>query len=213
MNFLEVFDMLDNLYSELEENYDQSKIPWPFTCWNTGGVCPGCGEIHDKDKATYSKHLTTCGKFKNLMSRLDPEAIIKVGKKGHSFDHMQNISAGDLDSYITNNNNSCEICGDTTERHPDHDHNNLKFRGVLCTNCNLNLGWFEQHRNGIKNYLSRLQQWKKLHKFKKPILGGKNVDAIQRKLLSAEICKLIHQERAKNKPKLANTSHNKSQKT
>lgn len=209
MNFLEAYSALDSLSIELEENYDQSNIPWPFTCWNTGGVCPGCGGIHDKDKASYSKHLTSCTEFNNLMKGLEAEAIIKVGEKGHSFDHMQNISAVDLDNYMANRD-SCEICGKTVERHPDHNHSNLKFRGALCTNCNLNLGWLDQYKSSIKSYLSRLQQWKKLHKYKKPTLGGKNIDAIHRKLLSTETCELIKQERAKNKPKLTNTSHNKN---
>jgi hypothetical protein len=208
MNFLEAFEELDILFSELEENYNQATIPWPFTCWNTGGVCPGCGEIHDKNKAAYSTHLTNCAKFGDLMSKLPQEAIIKNGKEGHSFDHMQNISADDLKSYLTNNS-ACEICGRTIKCHPDHDHSTLKFRGALCTNCNMNLGWFEQNKANIKSYLSGFQQWKKLHNFKKPILGYKKVDLLQRKLLSDKIYNLIQQERAKNKPNLANTSHNK----
>jgi len=50
----------------------------------------------------------------------------------------------------------CEICGKRKLRmHVDHDHKGPKqsFRGVLCQQCNTQLGWFENHRVNILNYL------------------------------------------------------------
>jgi hypothetical protein len=34
----------------------------------------------------------------------------------------------------------CEICGSTDDLVYDHDHDTLKFRGILCNRCNRGLG-------------------------------------------------------------------------
>lgn len=36
----------------------------------------------------------------------------------------------------------CEICGESTVGHIDHDHKTGKVRGLLCVNCNQGLGHF-----------------------------------------------------------------------
>lgn len=62
----------------------------------------------------------------------------------------------------------CEICGGkevklrrnqyykgnkTQSLCVDHNHKTLKFRGVLCHNCNIRLGWLEKHRERALEYL------------------------------------------------------------
>ena len=62
----------------------------------------------------------------------------------------------------------CEICGRTIEEATkwqskfapknlciDHDHNTLKFRGLLCSVCNRQLGWYEKYQNEIHKYLNK----------------------------------------------------------
>ena len=69
-----------------------------------------------------------------------------------------------LDQYriIKNNAKYCEICGKTFSHKLndreislliDHDHKTKKFRGILCSNCNRTLGWYEKYQNNIENYL------------------------------------------------------------
>lgn len=63
---------------------------------------------------------------------------------------------------------TCEICGRTAEEANkytgkyarknlcvDHNHITGKFRGLLCTQCNRALGWYENNKNKIENYLIR----------------------------------------------------------
>lgn len=57
----------------------------------------------------------------------------------------------------------CEICGKperiknngktTSKLAVDHNHKTNKFRGVLCCDCNRKLGWFENLREEVLNYL------------------------------------------------------------
>lgn len=62
----------------------------------------------------------------------------------------------------------CEICGKTIEEANkwnsknapkrlciDHDHKTLRFRGVLCSVCNRQLGWYEANQEAIEKYLNK----------------------------------------------------------
>ena len=62
----------------------------------------------------------------------------------------------------------CEICGRPIEDcvkwdskfapknlSIDHDHNTNKFRGLLCSLCNRQLGWYEKYKQQIENYLNK----------------------------------------------------------
>lgn len=64
-------------------------------------------------------------------------------------------------------NNKCAICGSSTPGgrgtwHIDHDHNCCPpgqkacgkcFRGLLCSGCNLKLGWYEKNKDTIARYV------------------------------------------------------------
>jgi hypothetical protein len=52
----------------------------------------------------------------------------------------------------------CKICSHSAPRnkrgwHLDHCHKSGKVRGILCHVCNTKLGWFEQFRKQIQEYL------------------------------------------------------------
>ena len=37
----------------------------------------------------------------------------------------------------------------------DYDHKTLKFRGLLCSVCNRQLGWYENNKEKIERYLNK----------------------------------------------------------
>lgn len=52
----------------------------------------------------------------------------------------------------------CEICGSEDNLCYDHDHNTMKFRGVLCSSCNLGLGKLGDSLEGIESALKYLRK-------------------------------------------------------
>lgn len=69
------------------------------------------------------------------------------------------ISVKDYDAMLARQNGVCAICGTNKAgkvgQHfaVDHCHKTGKFRGLLCINCNGRLGWYEQHQDGIDEYV------------------------------------------------------------
>lgn len=57
-----------------------------------------------------------------------------------------------------NTSSSCEICGSTDSLCYDHDHDTMKFRGVLCRGCNRSIGQLGDTKEALQkalNYLSK----------------------------------------------------------
>ena len=60
----------------------------------------------------------------------------------------------------------CQICGSTftTEkkysRTLDHCHSDNRFRGVICNNCNLGLGYFGDSTKSLSSAISYLEKYK-----------------------------------------------------
>src|SRR5260221_104495 len=47
----------------------------------------------------------------------------------------------------------CKICGGSKRLCVDHNHSDGAVRGLLCKQCNSQLGWFENRKDTILNYL------------------------------------------------------------
>ena len=181
MNFLEAFDELDLL----NEANLRHQVPPRIKYGRVNGKCPAC-EKHFSDPDTYEQHIINDKECRDEIIATAP-ARIKVGKKGHSYDEMTNITAAGLLDYMAKHQ-VCEICGDNSPEagiHPDHIHANDSshlgtFRGVLCTQCNLLLGQierrigkqnsmhYEEYLNNIKRYMQRGEERAAGSEFEKP---------------------------------------------
>ena len=134
--------------------------------------CQYCGK-ECKNKNSLAQHEIRCSNNPNKIksgnngnypkhTKLYYTNLIKA-KDGSTLD----ITLKELDDYRLNHK-VCEICGRTIEESikwkskyapknlcVDHDHNTLKFRGLLCSVCNRQLGWYEKYKEEISNYLNK----------------------------------------------------------
>lgn len=73
---------------------------------------------------------------------------------------MYGITQADYERMVEQQNGVCGICHKPDPRDfplaVDHDHNTNVVRGLLCLNCNVNLGWYEKRSEGIREYLRDL---------------------------------------------------------
>lgn len=134
--------------------------------------CRYCGR-ECKNKNSLSNHERLC--------KENPNRQISYGNKGCMPEHTKvyyngkirvrgdelNISRYQLDEYAKNHT-TCEICGKPLDecvkweskyapKHfcIDHNHETMEFRGLLCSVCNRQLGWYEKHKEEIERYLNK----------------------------------------------------------
>jgi len=125
-----------------------------------------------KHKEQYESHKKECTPENriSIKRRLNNEA---KRKKRYTENKIKiryteiNITQEKLDEY-KKTHPVCEICGRTVEEANnatsrnkrynlciDHNHETLDFRGLLCVNCNANLGWYEKNKVQIEKYLNK----------------------------------------------------------
>ena len=66
-----------------------------------------------------------------------------------------NLTVDDYNNMVDEQKGLCAICGRVPKRKLsiDHCHNSKIIRGLLCRQCNYNLGWYEQCKEKIESYL------------------------------------------------------------
>ena len=136
-------------------------------------ICKYCGK-ECKNKNSLIQHEIRC--------KENPERIECFGNKGNMPKRIKRWYTSKVKLYngtildITNEelenykieHQTCEICGRTIEECVkweskfapknfciDHDHKTLKFRGLLCSVCNRQLGWYEKNKDQIEQYLNK----------------------------------------------------------
>lgn len=60
---------------------------------------------------------------------------------------------------LEDQNDECAICGTSfldTKPNIDHNHSTGKVRGLLCTDCNLAVGWYEKHEVNLDKFAEYL---------------------------------------------------------
>lgn len=99
-----------------------------------------------------------------VKSRLRKNVV--VGDKWKIVYDILDITYGELEEY-RKQHNVCEICKkpesithhttkNTRKLAIDHDHMAKKFRGLLCTKCNMSLDWYIANSENIQQYALKL---------------------------------------------------------
>jgi len=119
--------------------------------------CALCDKYKDPDFRISNVKARAVAINKVRTNRLNRNVKAKNGQ-------LLDITQKELEEY-RNTHKVCEICGkqerathnrkDVSKLCCDHDHTTSRFRGLLCSNCNRKLGWYECYSNKINKYLTR----------------------------------------------------------
>lgn len=116
---------------------------------------------HKISQTLKNKYASGEIKIENSSSRGAAGAAANHDKKMKRFVKSRNgdtlnITYGQLEQY-RQKHSVCEICGRryNQELCTDHNHKTKKFRGLLCSQCNRSLGWYENNKELVEKYLAR----------------------------------------------------------
>lgn len=118
-------------------------------------VCEKCGN-------TDMRFSGNCRKCHNdrmrAYYRKDPSRFLKINRKA-----LYNITDEEYQNKLRNQIGTCAICnrppnGRWKSLHVDHDHTSGKFRGLLCSNCNIALGLVREDVSILRNMESYLEE-------------------------------------------------------
>ena len=121
--------------------------------------CTRCGMIKPVDEHGKSAKCKRCETFirdqqKKIQAEKDPEFKLRLKLKPYNYTPEEYVKLEELA------NNKCQLCGkefkDDKDKHLDHCHKSKKVRGLLCTECNLGLGLFEDSIVNLKRAMEYL---------------------------------------------------------
>lgn len=93
--------------------------------------------------------------------------MYKVNSKDYLQDlHLRrtyNISLEEYKKLLSNQDNRCIICTRHVNELPtklsvDHDHSTGKIRGLLCTKCNVGIGYFQDNSDLLRKTITYLDR-------------------------------------------------------
>ena len=140
--------------------------------------CPKCKKVKDLDEFSTMKkgsgiasHCKLCAK-EMLKTYYKGEKGNKVKKQTYIRDKIKlknsklikkfGITLNEYNIMLNNQNNGCAICHRTEEENKkmlavDHSHETNKNRALLCSSCNILIGFIEKNKlniDDVKNYLN-----------------------------------------------------------
>jgi ERCC4-type nuclease len=139
-------------------------------------ICKSCNQL--KPLSDYNKHVTYKDGL-NAKCRVCQNKIRRKWRKAHPdstpenrrkrlLKELYNITLFDYNKIFVKQKGCCAICGRHQSElkrilHIDHDHKTDKIRGLLCSKCNLRLGWYEKNKeldfiSKADTYLNRIRQ-------------------------------------------------------
>ena len=127
----------------------------------TNRKCIDCG-LDSNDLTLFVKSKVSKFGRRNLciscaVKRNDKHPKQRDWKTDHQTKKRYGVDAETYKQRMTSSS-SCEICGSEKELCYDHDHDTMKFRGVLCRACNRSLGQLGDDVKSIERVLNYLRR-------------------------------------------------------
>lgn len=105
-------------------------------------ICKGCKK--DREKARYDL------KKDEILAKQRGKTKLNVNYRKHDLKRRFGITVEEFEAMLLAQNNLCKICKrESLEKRlaVDHCHTTGKVRGLLCTRCNLGIGYFQDDPN------------------------------------------------------------------
>lgn len=82
----------------------------------------------------------------------------KEKRRDYTIKKRYDLSSEDFLKMLENQESKCLCCGKTFTKTPhiDHCHATGKVRGLLCSNCNTGLGFYEKYKEMYERYLNEV---------------------------------------------------------
>jgi hypothetical protein len=90
----------------------------------------------------------------------------KLRKRENRLNLKYRITPEEYNAYLENQYGRCAICAKFSERtlHMDHDHETQQLRGLLCSNCNVGLGMFQDDPVLLRRALEYIVKHRNIHR-------------------------------------------------
>jgi hypothetical protein len=143
----------DNTESRACKGCGIVKVPEDFYHKADGYRQGACKECCRKKQTAYNRALLIADPLYNKR-----ENVRKAAQKSR-LKLKFGITLERYNEILMNQNGVCKICksgptGRFTVLAVDHDHSTGAIRGLLCTRCNLRLGWFEKFKVEALAYIN-----------------------------------------------------------
>lgn len=83
----------------------------------------------------------------------------KLAMRKYNYKTRYDLPEELINHLVEDNTGNCTICGNKTVLHIDHCHATGNYRGLLCRNCNLMLGYSKDNMNTLKNAIEYLNKF------------------------------------------------------
>jgi hypothetical protein len=128
-------------------------------------TCKVCGV--EKNISDFYTGRKDCKDCKNAAARQwrkdNPENVARhlVRMRERTKERRYGITQEQFNQMLLDQNSKCKICSNefksSKDTHIDHCHNTNKVRGLLCNNCNMALGQFNDNTDNMDNAIIYLQ--------------------------------------------------------
>ncbi len=121
-------------------------------------ICKECDEAFEKLKRSRAECCSKecSSKYRYRKRKIYDKGRIRDWKTKHQVNKRYGITVEEYKEAMASSD-KCQCCGRTKELCYDHDHETMKFRGVLCRACNRSIGQLGDNIEGLEKALAYLK--------------------------------------------------------